>query len=93
MTKTEGAKSKRVSFRVKAEPGSKVFVAGSFNQWNTQRHPLRDGAGTGLFTTSLTLPPGLHEYKFIINGDWQVDPDCRRWVQNRYGTLNNVIAV
>lgn len=83
-------KSKRVTFKVRADPGSKVFVAGSFNQWDAAATPLADSKGTGEFSTVLSLAPGTYEYKFVINGTWCVDPDCTEWVQNTLGTLNSV---
>ena len=48
----------------------------------------------GVFTTTLTLPPGIYEYKFVINGIWTLDPDPDRdWTQNGLGTLNSVLRV
>ena len=84
---------KGVTFRVRADPGSKVALAGDFNQWDPAANPLTDAAGTGNFSTVVTLPPGSYEYKFVINGTWCVDPECTEWVQNSLGTLNSVCKV
>jgi 1,4-alpha-glucan branching enzyme len=86
-------KTKRVPFQVRADPGSAVFVAGDFNKWDPAANPLTDLGGTGDFSTVLSLPPGSHEYKFVINGTWCVDPECTEWVQNSLGTLNSVCKV
>ena len=40
-----------------------------------------------------TLAPGEYEYKFVINGTWCVDPNCKEWRQNTLGTLNSVLRV
>jgi len=84
---------RRVAFEVSAEPGSEVFVAGSFNDWNPARNPLRDRTGDGAFRTSLLLHPGRYEYKFVINNVWSIDPECRNWTPNAEGSLNSVRLV
>lgn len=82
---------KRVTFTIKADKGSKVSVAGSFNDWNHEKTQLKEKAGT--FTKSVLLPKGRYEYKFVVNGIWTVDPDCADWVPNGHGSLNSVINV
>ena len=91
--KAQRVKGKRVAFQLAAESGSEVFVAGTFNNWNPRRHPMRDNADGGIYRTTVDLPPGRHEYKFVVNGEWRVDPACLEWVPNGYGTLNSVVTV
>ncbi|MDO5463121.1 MAG: glycogen-binding domain-containing protein, partial [bacterium] len=76
-----------------AEIGSKVFVAGSFNNWDATAKQLEDKKGTGLYTAIVVLPKGTHEYKFVINGAWCADPECKDWVQNDVGSYNSVKIV
>lgn len=90
---TSKAKRKRVSFQLITEPGSKVSVAGSFNDWDPESTPLKDKANNGTFTRSILLEPGRYEYKFVIDGVWCVDPECREWVPNNEGSLNSVIQI
>ena len=90
----ETVSKKRIVLSVKAEPGSTVYVSGSFNEWDATEKKLVDKRGDGVFTTTLTLAPGLYEYKFVINGIWTLDPDPDRdWTQNGLGTLNSVLRV
>ncbi len=86
-------RAKRVTFQVCANPGSKVCIAGSFNDWNPEAHPLIDPTGTGEFAATLSLQPGTYEYKFVIDGTWCVDPACMEWTQNNLGTLNSIRKV
>lgn len=67
----------RVEFRYKAQAGAKtVHLAGTFNGWNITAHPMDGPDADGVFQTTLTLPKGRHEYKFVINGRaWSTDPD------------------
>ena len=86
-------KGKTVQFTLATEPGSEVFVAGSFNSWNPAQHRLCNNPDNGVFKLALTLPPGRHEYKFIVNGEWRLDPGCPDWLPNDQGTLNSVVSV
>ena len=87
-------KTERVVLTVQADPGSTVYLAGSFNDWNPNGLLMQDKDGNGLYSVSVTLAPGIYEYKFVINGIWTLDPDPDRdWTQNGLGTLNSVLRV
>jgi 1,4-alpha-glucan branching enzyme len=68
----------------------KAFVAGDFNGWNPQADAMV--RRNGFFARSIKLAPGEHQYKFIIDGTWQVDPSARTIVSG-LGTSNNVVHV
>lgn len=90
----ETPRKEPVTLTVQAEVGSKVYLAGSFNNWEPGKIEMTDKDGTGIYTVSIELAPGVYEYKFIINGIWSLDPDPDRdWTQNGLGTLNSVIRV
>lgn len=91
--KPAAPKATRVTFRVRAEVGAKVFLAGSFNNWDATAKQLTDKNGTGDFSCCVNLPKGRYEYKFVVNGTWQADGACAEWVQNDMGTLNSVVTV
>lgn len=91
--KPAAPKTTRVTFSVRAEVGSKVFLAGCFNGWDPTAKQMTDKDGTGVFACALNLPKGKYEYKFVINGTWCADPECTDWVQNDMGTLNSVKVV
>ncbi|MCX7590391.1 MAG: glycogen-binding domain-containing protein [Kiritimatiellae bacterium] len=86
-------RKRRVRFQVRAQKGSEVYLAGTFNNWDPKAKRLKDKDGSGLFTGTLLLPPGRYEYKFVIDGTWCVDPECPEWVPNDMGTLNSVLHV
>jgi len=86
-------REKNVRFELAAEPGGRVFVAGTFNNWNPAANPLKDDPSSGHFKATLGLPSGTHEYKFVVNGVWTVDPKCADWAPNAYGGLNSVLHV
>ena len=88
--KKTAPKAQRVTFSVRAEAGSKVFLAGSFNDWNPAAKEMADKKGDGVYTVTLSLASGTYQYKFVVDGTWCADPECADWVQNDLGTLNSV---
>ena len=84
---------KNVQFELSAEPGIRVFVAGTFNNWNPTANPLKDNPDSGHYKAALRVPTGTQEYKFVVNGVWTVDPKCPDWTSNGHGSLNSVLHV
>ncbi len=91
--KDKAPAKKRVTFTLAADAGSEVFVAGDFNRWDPAAKKLTDRKNNGVYSATVTLAPGEYEYKFVINGTWCVDPNCKEWRQNSLGTLNSVLHV
>ena len=82
---------KRVHFKLSAPEAKDVVLCGSFNRWVPHAHPLeQDKKGT--WSTHVALEPGTHEYRFLVDGQWQDDPDAAK-VLNPYGTQNCVRVV
>jgi len=69
-----------------------VYVAGSFNQWKPDQMPLVP-KGNGRWVGDLAVPPGKHEYLFVVDGQWLPDPNARESVQNPFGGKNSVLTV
>lgn len=86
------SKRRRINFRIQANPGSQVFLTGSFNDWSPAKKQLKETA-EGWYTGCLLLKPGSYEYKFIVDGEWRVDAGREEWTPNNYGSLNSVINV
>ena len=63
---------KQVTFKYSGSATS-VAVAGSFNNWSSTANKMTKGTD-GVWSTTLTLEPGVHEYKLIVNGTWTLDP-------------------
>lgn len=84
---------KRVIFTVKTRPGACVFLAGSFNDWNTTDKEMKDKNGDGVFTVMCFLPAGTYEYKYCIDGVWCTDTANPNVVSTPLNTLNSVLEV
>lgn len=74
-------------------PGAReVFVAGDFNAWQPRATPMVRQPD-GRWTVTLPLRPGAHEYRFVVDGRWQDDPQAARSVPNPFGGCNAVLEV
>lgn len=82
-----------IAFQTAAPPGSRVSVAGTFNNWSPDSNPLDYQADRRIYRTTLHLAPGHYEYKFVIDGQWHIDCACPHWIPNDSGGLNSVIHV
>ena len=83
-------KNKRVEFRILAPGAEKVLLSGTFNKWSETSDPMKmDDAG--VWKKVKVLPVDTHEYKFIVDGEWTLDPLCGNTTPNEHGTLNSVI--
>lgn len=63
-----------------------IAVVGDFNGWGASEMPLTRDASTGMWSTSVSLPPGAHEYAFVVDGQrWVADPHALS-VLDEFGT-------
>ena len=73
--KREVKSVKKTEFSLSAPQAQRVSIAGDFNQWNPSSHPLQQDT-KGTWSMSLDLKPGKYEYRFLLDGEWQNDPNC-----------------
>ncbi|MGH9931172.1 MAG: DUF3471 domain-containing protein [Pyrinomonadaceae bacterium] len=80
------------TFRLKGyADASIVALAGSFNNWNQSQYIC--GKERDEWVCRVDLEPGKHAYKFIVNGDWLLDPANPNTEDDDYGVKNSVIIV
>ena len=53
--------------------GSVVEVEGSFDNWQSRQALHR--SGNREFAIVKMLPPGVYQYKFIVDNEWRFAPD------------------
>ncbi|XP_027361317.1 protein PTST homolog 2, chloroplastic [Abrus precatorius] len=68
---------------------SEVLLTGSFDGWSTKRK--MEKSSTGIFSVCLQLYPGKYEIKFIVDGEWKIDP--LRPVVHNNGYDNNLLII
>ncbi|XP_020217903.1 protein PTST homolog 2, chloroplastic isoform X3 [Cajanus cajan] len=66
-----------------------IFLTGSFDGWSTKRK--LEKLSSGIFSVNLLLYPGRYEMKFIVDGEWKVDP--LRPVVTSHGYENNLLII
>lgn len=68
----------------------KVVLSGSFNNWNPDEIQLeRTPYG---WETTYAMAPGLHEYKYVVDGQWLHDP-ANPYTTGEPPYLNSLIAI
>jgi len=71
----------------------RVELVGDFNEWAKGTTQLKPSGAPGVWTVSVPLSPGRHEYAFIINGSrWVADPLAPK-SSDDFGTESSVIRV
>jgi chromosome partitioning protein len=70
-----------------------VKIAGTFNDWQPDERVLTHREEDGTWQKILVLSPGSYEYRLVVNGDWEADPDNEAQVSNPFGGFNSVIHV
>jgi hypothetical protein len=75
-------------------PGaSRVYVAGSFNNWQKDKVSLSRTSEQGVWTGTVILRPGVYEYMFVVDGQWMVDQLARRYMEDGFGRKNALLYV
>jgi peroxiredoxin/mono/diheme cytochrome c family protein len=81
-----------VTFRYRPPAGTKaVYLTGIFNDWKPNALKMDGPDDSGRYQTKLSLDPGTHEYKFVLDGTrWRQDPGNGRQTGNHH---NSVVEV
>ena len=76
-----------------AEAPHKVYLAGSFNGWSTNKTPLSGPNQKSEYTIDLSLGPGRYSYKFFVDGKWTPDPNNSQTEADGMGGKNSVFTI
>jgi hypothetical protein len=69
----------------------KVYVAGSFNNWEeSELRMVKTATGWQL---PLYLAEGTHTYRFVADGKWLADPDNADKFLNEFNDYNSVLRI
>lgn len=70
-----------VTFNYWNPSAKEVILAGSMNDWkNTAENAMEKNEETGLFTKTLTLSFGAYQYKYVVDGNWIMDPKNEEYI-------------
>jgi 1,4-alpha-glucan branching enzyme len=88
----EKTKKRRITFSLNADKAAQVALVGDFNNWSQTTHLMKKNKN-GMWEKTLMLDFGRYEYKFLVDGHWQSDPQNGQVTRNCFGTINNVLMV
>lgn len=82
------ASNQTVTFKLAGYDNAReVYISGTWNNWSLSECPLtfEDGA----WTARVALKPGKYMYKFIVDGEWKLDPNNKQvdWYGNHANSV------
>jgi 1,4-alpha-glucan branching enzyme len=83
---------KPVNFVCIAPDATNVFLAGDFNDWSLDSHPMKrqpDGA----WFAEVPLNHGHHHYRFVVDGKQILDPKAQGTARDHTGEKVSLVAV
>lgn len=81
-----------VLFQVVSKNARGVEIAGDFNNWIPESL-LNRRWENGLWQKIIPMKAGQFRYKFIVDGEWQLDPYQPLQKQNAFGTMDSYLEV
>jgi 1,4-alpha-glucan branching enzyme len=81
-----------IEFKITVPKAKSVAIAGTFNNWDPARTPLRNEGG-GVWRVFLPLNAGRYEYRYVVDGQWQEDAAAKEFAPNPFGGRNSVLKV
>lgn len=88
------AAARAVDLFFSAPQAASVAVVGDFNGWDPRQTRMIRTNHEGRWMARLKLPPGVHQYSFVIDGStWMPDPDAKTTLADGFGGLNSVIII
>jgi 1,4-alpha-glucan branching enzyme len=82
----------KVTFSLVAPHAQSVSVAGDFTSWQQGPIEMKKHKG-GIWKKTVSLAPGEHQYRLLVDGQWQDDPNCLLHYPNEFGGQNCVCIV
>jgi len=82
-------KKRKVTFSMNSSDAEEVILMGDFNNWNPKKHPMQKDRN-GMWVKTVIIPPGKYEYKFLVDRQWEEDPQNDQTCLNCFGTYNSV---
>lgn len=80
-----------ILFQCLAPEAKQVSIAGDFNHWVAE--PLFRRTGDDLWQRVVSLVRGGFRYKFLVDGEWQLDPAAPARKENSFGGQDSYIEI
>ena len=83
--------SGRVEFRFFRRGVRNVSVVGTFNAWREGQTPMHQ-LGGGWWRAELDLADGLHQFRYLADGDWFTDFAAHGVEHSKWG-INSLLVL
>jgi chromosome partitioning protein len=70
-----------------------VQLVGDFSDWEPLQNSMIQDQGKHIWTGVIPLEAGTYQYKFIVDGEWKIDPDNAEVVTTSMGARNSAVNV
>jgi chromosome partitioning protein len=88
--------AREIVVRFRDEKANDVRIAGDFNGWVPDkgvRSLIESEGQTRVWTKILRLAPGTYQYRYVVDGEWQADPENPEAISSAIGGRNSVLVV
>ncbi|MEE9278661.1 MAG: AAA family ATPase [Myxococcota bacterium] len=86
-------RDKGVVFTFKDPGATAVQLAGDFNSWVPDKGVSTRQTPDGTWEKVVRLGPGVYQYRYFVDGEWQPDPSNPRRVEGPAGGVNSVLII
>lgn len=85
----------RVRFTLRAPGAASVSVLGSWNDWarDVPAQALRPAGPPGSWQGVLTVPPGRHRFRFVVDGKAVRPPAAVRYQDDDFGGQDGIVEI
>ncbi len=92
LPKAKSNHAKKENFAYTDPKAESVSLAGDFTDWEQNPIAMKKQKG-GVWKATVSLEPGVYEYRFLVDGEWRDDADCPQRRQNDFGAENCIRKV
>ncbi|MDD5495599.1 MAG: AAA family ATPase [Candidatus Omnitrophica bacterium] len=80
-------------FSIQAPTAKDVYIVGDFNNWKINDESKLSKINEGRWEKRLNLTSGKYRYKFVVDGEWQLDSRNNEREMNPFGTFDSIIKL
>jgi chromosome partitioning protein len=88
-----GTDVQEVTFVIEAPAASEIYLVGEFNDWAIDDSSRLLRGENGLWEKRMELSPGTYRYKFLVDGEWNIDHRNQKVESNRFGSFDSIISI
>jgi hypothetical protein len=82
-----------VSFNYYDPVAQNVQLVGDFSNWEPVYDVMVQEKGNNIWKGTFPLDPGKYQYKFVVDGEWKIDPFNPEVATNDLGANNSLVIV